>query len=110
MQHEHGRNGIMRIAYPLYEGDGYLHYRGAAKASRGSDTGALDLRAIEHRARALRREVIAGLLRRLGNWIEAKFQDVRRRDVEAYLAQATDHADLERRLRDLERKAQPGYC
>jgi len=103
----------MRITYPLYEGDGYLHFRDTpAKApkDRAADDTGVDVRAIESRARALRRAAIADLLRRLRNWIENKLQNGRRRDVEAYLAQATDHADLERRLRDVERKNQLGYC
>jgi hypothetical protein len=101
----------MRLAYPLYEGDGYLHFRDAkAPKARPADGTGVDVRAIEQRARALRRAAIAGLLRRLANWIENKLQNGRRRDVEAYLAQATDHADLERRLREVERKNQLGYC
>ena len=99
----------MRIAYPLYEGDGYLHYRDAKAPKTRSSEGA-ELRAIEERARALRREAIAGLLSRFGDWLENKLQSGRRRDVEAYLSRSTDHADLERRLRDVERKDQLGYC
>jgi uncharacterized protein DUF3563 len=100
----------MKTAYPLYEGDGYLHYRDARTSKPKAPTEGVDLRAIEQRARALRREVISNLLARFGDWLGSKLQSGRRRDVEAYLAQATDHADLERRLRDVERKNQLGYC
>lgn len=100
----------MKIAYPLYEGDGYLHYRGTRTSQSKTPTEGVDLRAIEQRARALRREVISSLLARFGDWLKAKLQSGRRRDVEAYLARATDHADLERRLREVERKGQLGYC
>ena len=44
----------MRIAYPLYEGDGYLHFRDTpAKApkDRAADDTGVDVRAIESRAR-----------------------------------------------------------
>jgi len=102
----------MRITYPLYEGDGYLHYRNAptSKTESTTTTQGVDVRAIEQRARALRREAISNLLARLGDWLGSKLQSGRRRDVEAYLARSTDHADLERRLRDVERKDQLGYC
>ena len=36
-------------------------------------------------------------------WIEKTSRDAHYRRIESYLAQSTDHADLERRLRDLER-------
>jgi uncharacterized protein DUF3563 len=100
----------MRITYPLYEGDGYLHFRKPVTARKAETPAGVDMRAIEERARALRREVIAGLISRFGRWLEAKLQSGRRREVEAYLAQSTDHADLERRLRDVERRSQLGYC
>jgi uncharacterized protein DUF3563 len=100
----------MRIAYPLYEGDGYLHYRNARTPSRREVSTGVDIRAIEARARALRRDTIAALLARFGHWLEAKLRTGPRREVEAYLAQSTDHADLERRLRDVERRNQLGYC
>ena len=99
----------MRITYPLYEGDGYLHYRDTTPAKPRASEG-VDMRALDQRARALRRETLAALFARLGQWLEAALQSGRRRDVEAYLAKATDHADLERRLRDIERKDQLGYC
>jgi hypothetical protein len=104
----------MRTAIPLYEGDGYLHYRDAPvlapAAQQNAEAGNLDRRAIELQARALRREAIASMFRRLIGWIETKLQNAERRDVEAYLAQATDHADLERRLKEVERKNRFEYC
>jgi hypothetical protein len=100
-QSQKGRS-IMRTYYPLYEGDGYLH---PARQSSGVDS-----RAIETRARALRGETLKALLTRFGQWLETSLRPGPRRDVEAYLAQSTDHADLERRLRDVERKNQLGYC
>jgi hypothetical protein len=100
----------MRIAYPLYEGDGYLHYRNARTSSSRETSTGVDVRAIEARAHALRRQAIAALFARFGRWLEARLQTGPRREVEAYLAQSTDHADLERRLRDVERRNQLGYC
>ena len=98
----------MRITYPLYEGDGYLHLR-AASAARKRELTAADIRAIDARAHAARREALSALLVRFGQWLESKLRPGPRRDVEAYLAQSTDHADLERRLRDIERRDQLGY-
>ena len=94
----------MRTTYPLYEGDGHLHPRKAPVAP------AADVRAIEARARALRGQALKALLARFGHWLEASLRPGTRRDVEAYLAQSTDHADLERRLRDVERRNELGYC
>jgi hypothetical protein len=63
-----------------------------------------DLAEIEARARALRAEMIAAWFARLGerltNWLEA----ARRRRAEEYLARAQSHAELEARLRELERR------
>jgi hypothetical protein len=100
----------MRVTYPLYEGDGYLHFRGTNTAKPATATVGVDVRALDERAHALRRDAISGLFARLGQWLETVLQSGRRRDVEAYLAQSTDHADLERRLRDVERKNELGYC
>jgi hypothetical protein len=46
---------------------------------------------------------ISAAIRSVGHWIDRQSRDAHYRQVEAYLAQSTDHADLERRLRDLER-------
>jgi uncharacterized protein DUF3563 len=103
MQQSQKGRSTMKLNIPLYEGDGYLHTRNAPAPG-------LDVRAVEARARALRREAVSALLTRFGEWLEARLRPGPRRDVEAYLAQSTDHADLERRLRDVERKNQLGYC
>ena len=67
-----------------------------------------DILEIERRARALRAELIAGLFSRFFRWIERAFWRAQQRDVEHYLSQATDAADLERRMRTLERSARAG--
>ena len=98
----------MRITCPLYEGDGYLHYRAAPVKPTADET--IDVRAIEQRAKALRGEAVAGLLTRFVDWLESKLHNVRGRETYDYLSRATDHADLERRLREVERKGKLGYC
>jgi hypothetical protein len=110
MQQSQKGRSTMRTNYPLYEGDGYLHYRDAGASPKRETLAVTDVRAIEQRARALRSQAVAALLARFGRWLEAKLQPAPRREVEAYLAQSTDHADLERRLRDVERRNQLGYC
>ena len=99
----------MRAAYPLYEGDGYLHYRNANVRST-ADAETPDWHVVEQRARELRREYIGQLFSRLTAWFEARLQNAKRRDVEDYLAKSTDHADLERRLKEVERGGRLGYC
>lgn len=51
----------------------------------------------------MRAELIADLFSRLFRWIDRSLWRARQRDVEHYLSQATDAADLERRMRALER-------
>jgi len=118
---------------PIYEGDGLLHdalERAArpatvrierrARIERERTAPAVETVAaaptreeiweIERRARALRAEAIADLFSRLFRAVANVFRAAERslyrahqRDIEHYLAQATDNADLERRLRELER-------
>lgn len=114
----------MRFEAPLYDGDSLIRpgpvVSGATPiAPAGADEapellrrtvaapGVLDdadLAEIEARARTLRAEMIAGWFARLGerlnNWLEA----ARRRRAEEYLARAQSHAELEARLRELERR------
>ena len=61
-----------------------------------------DFMAIERDARELRARVIALMFRRIGRAIERAAWRARQRDIEKYLAKSSDHADLERRIRDLE--------
>ncbi|MGQ0653140.1 MAG: DUF3563 family protein [Betaproteobacteria bacterium] len=43
-------------------------------------------------------------VQKLVGWLERNAQAARERDIENYLSQATDLADLENRLRQLERR------
>jgi len=65
---------------------------------------ALDLRVIEASARRARAEYLATLLRRLFHWMECGAQRSRQRRIEQYLANATDLADVEHRMRVLARR------
>ena len=48
-------------------------------------------------------DAIWNALRSAALWLEEKSREAHYRRIESYLAESTDHADLERRLRDLER-------
>jgi hypothetical protein len=78
----------------MYEGDGILR-----KPNRWDR-----IAAYERRARRLRAIYIGGLFARLLDWLESKARAAWRRRAEHYLAQASDLADLERRMRTLERR------
>lgn len=115
----------MRFEAPLYDGDSLIRpgpVVSDAPLATPAETGAgtevvrrtispgpalqdgADLAEIEARARALRAQMVAAWFARLGerlnNWLEA----ARRRRAEEYLARAQNHAELEARLRELERR------
>jgi hypothetical protein len=113
----------MRITAPLYEGDSLLRYGvpagGADEAptqkvdatlqrNNGFDPTALDSWKVELRARQLRSEYVWSLMSALADRIDGWFARARQREQEAYLAQAQDHSDLERRIRVLERNGTLG--
>ena len=96
----------MSMTLPLYEGDSIIHRPSARNISIRQPQAAVG--AAPHAART------GGLLRlyraigrvfvKAGDWLEQTSSDARGRDLEAYLSRSTDHADLERRMRDLERR------
>ena len=89
---------------PMYEGDGFIHsMQDRLPASRTNATAVSEHREIEPRARQLRSEALARLLRRLAAWLEKKIMRVRMSALENYLSRSSDLADVERRLRQAER-------
>lgn len=102
----------------LYEGDGLIHFAPRARAAvkpRGRSTGhgakaqAVTQpvqRAGKRHARRGAIEILLGALwnavRSAGVWIEEKSREAHYRRVESYLAQSSNHADLERRMRELD--------
>lgn len=110
----------MRFEGPLYEGDGLIRpgpafandQRGGVEApvqepkmvQRGTSKRTVDLVEIESRARKMRAEFIRGWLARLGAWVTGWLESASRRRAEEYLARAQSHAELESRMRDLERR------
>ncbi len=117
----------MKLQLPLYEGDSIIRYgpttspepvadqRQAhstpnlsqrSKARIPASVPALDIAAIEAQARALRAEAIADLVTRAWAWFGSYFERQRRRRDEEYLARSKNLAELEHRLRKLERQGQ----
>ncbi len=104
----------MRISGPLYEGDSILRHgpavSGAGVAATPEAEDLLqrnefhfDRLELEKRARQLRTEYIGAFFRRVADAIDNWFERARQRERDVYLSQAMDHADLERRMRHLER-------
>jgi len=115
----------MKIQLPLYEGDSIIRYgpttspdpvagqqqaHSTPKIPQRSSTPAatsgcaLDLPEIEARARALRAAAIAEMVSRAWRWLGTYFERARRRREEEYLARSQNLAELEHRLRKLERQ------
>jgi hypothetical protein len=83
---------------------GYLPPRSATcgvNFTSNNDPGALSRR---------RGEALRGFYPKLANWLETRTEQARRREVEAFLSQATDIADLEQRILRVQRRARPSLC
>ncbi len=108
----------MKFRYPPYEGDSIVRPLedenstqlnsvdsglSSAEMVRRDITFAGDYQKIAAEARILRQVAVRDLVGRLWAWLEKSFARAERRRNEALLSKATDHADLERRLRRLER-------
>jgi hypothetical protein len=108
---------MMRLTGPLYEGDSLIR-SGPVVRGEPAETGTLavepapadeavstlNIAEIETRARAMRAAYIGALLGRLWDRFEAWLEKGRREREEAYLAQSENLADLEARMRRLERE------
>lgn len=81
----------MRYRDLIYEGDGIVR-------------GPVSVQDVERHARKLRALSIGTLIESLFDWLERRAHESWQRQAEAYLAQASDLADLERRMRRLERR------
>ena len=105
----------MRLSTPLYEGDSIIR-PGPASPGDGlarsnstvdfvqRDSTDVDLSRMQARARALRAAVVADYLGRAWGWLGDRLARARRRREEEYLARSQNLADLEDRLRKLERE------
>ena len=89
----------MKREYPLCEGDGLIRSQAESSALPDSE---MSLFEIEKAARDYRSRTIAALIYRFLDWIDAGIQRAKYRDLESYLAESTDLADLEHRMRRME--------
>ncbi|MGH8680003.1 MAG: RSP_7527 family protein [Burkholderiales bacterium] len=116
----------MKLQLPLYEGDSIIRYgpttspdpvagpqqshstpkipQRSSSIGAATDSAVVDIAEIEARARALRAEAIAELAGRAWTWLGTYFERARRRREEEYLARSQSLAELEHRLRKLERQ------
>ena len=109
----------MSFSTALYEGDSVIHrlprvrapsktagaagYR-ASRAATALETAELATAFVKGSTVAI--GAVWSALRSFVLWLDKKSREAHYRRVEGYLAQSTDHADLERRMRDLERSNQ----
>ncbi len=95
----------MNFRLPMYEGDGFI--RQGMSSNEASTTASLldsgELNRLETEARRIRAEYVGGLIKRLMQWLQEIPRAATRSRAERYLAGSTDHADVERRIRTLER-------
>jgi hypothetical protein len=94
----------MRFPRPLYDYDADSIIRsGSDPRSSQQGVTVADLSDAEARARALRAETIASLLRRLWAWLDKRAWRAQQRRVDEHLARAQNLPELEDRMRKLER-------
>lgn len=110
----------MSFTAALYEGDSVIRTmpRPARPASTAGNEAAkpdvrpatalenADLAAAEIKGWTALFEIVWSAIKSVALWIDEQSRQAHYRRVEAYLAQSTDHADLERRIRTLERSNQ----
>ena len=105
----------MSFTAALYEGDGVIHseFRTDAGVNRpiaatkrvaqpATPLEMAELGTAELKGWTALIDVVWNALRSVGLWIEEKFAQAHYRRVENYLAQSSNHADLERRMRVVE--------
>lgn len=96
----------VRNRLPMYEGDGFIHAgltAGRAPDPTRSGEGRRRVRDPEGEAWRLRGEFIADLLGKLVAWVRHKAMQSRSAALDDYLSRSTSLADIERRLRQVER-------
>src|SRR3972149_9919527 len=121
MQHRDQEEQVMSFTTILYERNGAIRFPPSGSASvnaRGKTPGQAKKtqgvtrpllgpakRRIRNGAVAMLFGAIWNAVRSVGLWIEENSREAHYRRVESYLAQSSNHADLERRMRQLERNS-----
>ncbi len=117
----------MKYEFPMYDGDSIIRrgpgirtepeeHPSAANCNsimvhrsmplREADPLAFDAGDVERRARALRAAAVRSAFVGFWTWLERSLENARKRREEEYLARAQSIAELEARLRRLERSGQ----
>ena len=105
----------MSFTTALYEGDSVIHSAFRAEAAvnpriagtkrvaqPASAMEIAELATTELKGWTILIEVVWNAVRSVGLWLEQKAMEAHYRQVESYLAQSSNHADLERRMRELD--------
>jgi len=105
----------MSFTRALYEGDGVIHSEFRAGTAANPRIAGIrrvwppatvleiaELAVAELKGWTALIDVVRKALRSVGLWLEEKSSEAHYRRVESYLAQSSNHADLERRMRELE--------
>ncbi len=87
----------------LYEGDSLIHTMPLRTETPDERTGSGKV------LKGLGRRFIAAW-RAFFDWLDESCREARYRQIEAYLAESTDLADLERRQRNLDQNHRHFYC
>ncbi len=84
------------------------------RSSSATDLGSLavmptaaEIAEIERQARVMRSRAIGQMLRRAAKSVSRALWRAQQREYASFLARATDHADLERRMRSLHQTPRP---
>jgi len=109
----------MSFTTALYEGDSVIHTLPRASVAPKSRTGGIknaassrtalensELASAELKGWTVVIGAVWNALCAAVLWIDQKSRDAHYRRIDGYLAQSSDHADLERRMRSLERRNQ----
>jgi len=94
----------MTLRRLIYEGDSLIHAPpvGTEDAAKGAAETARPTNATTAKRRA---EALRSFFPKLAVWLNNRIHFARMREVESYLAEATDLADLERRIANVDRGA-----
>jgi hypothetical protein len=103
----------MSFTAALYEGDSVIHRELGVGANRTKRAGKAataleraELATAEIKGWTFVFEAIWDGIKTVAMWLDEQSRRANYRRIDAYLSRATDHADLERRIRDLERQNQ----
>jgi hypothetical protein len=106
----------MSFTAALYEGDSVIHRipragvrtksKKAAPVPQPTALETAELGTAELKGWTNLIDAVWSAVKAVALWIDEKSRQAHYRRIDAYLSQATDHADLERRIRDMERHNQ----